>query len=402
MVVNLEDIYIQIYEVKYMNITFCFDGLQIGGIERVGIEYIKQLNCKNYNITIVNLNPHLNEMEDEIPKNIKIVHIPFYRGLTPIRYSKLLRMKYFSILYYLLAIPLCFVKKIYKYVYQKKVPKSDIAIAFSGHYNDLTFICDNYKSIKKVAWIHGDEASYNDISPGYFKLYNRIKNLVCLSENNDYKCKEFNKKNNINKVLIYNPINMNDKVIDEKKVNYLMEKYGDYILMVGRLSKDKDQRTLIKAIHLLNHKYSLEKNLILVGDGDQLNFLKLLVNELKLDNQVHFVGTQCDVQNYYSAATLYAHSSPAEGLPTVLIEAMYYGLPIAATDSKPGVREILREECGLITPVGDAEQLADSIYKLYTNTKLANSLVANSKHRLEFFLPDKIINRFEEYIKSIV
>lgn len=43
-----------------MNITFVFDGLQFGGIERVGVEYIKLLSDRNYAITVVNLRPCLN------------------------------------------------------------------------------------------------------------------------------------------------------------------------------------------------------------------------------------------------------------------------------------------------------------------------------------------------------
>ena len=48
-----------------MNITFVFDGLQFGGIERVGVEYIKLLSDRNYAITVVNLRPCLNAMEKE-------------------------------------------------------------------------------------------------------------------------------------------------------------------------------------------------------------------------------------------------------------------------------------------------------------------------------------------------
>ena len=113
------------------------------------------------------------------------------------------------------------------------------------------------------------------------------------------------------------------------------------------------------------------------------------------------MGARYDVQNYYAGASVYAHSSPAEGLPTVLLEAMYYNIPIATTDSKPGVREILRADCGLITPVGDAEALADSIYKLYTDKKLVAELNVNCQERVKDFLPEHIMTQFEEYIKTI-
>lgn len=385
-----------------MNIIFVFDGLQFGGIERVGIEYIKLLNSKNYTIKVVNLRSKYTALEKEIPAGIDVLHIPFPRGLAPQRYSKLVRMMPGgSLVFHVCGFLVNIVQKIYKLQYQKKVPKADLAIAFSGHYNDLTFINENYKNAKKIAWLHGDETSYNNIAPGYFELYRKIKNLICLSEKNDDESSSFNKQNGINKVLIYNPINLRDRIIDKELVINLKQAYGDYILMVGRMEKDKDQATLIRSLYHLKEKYNLKKKLVLVGDGAEREVLEKIVKDMKLENQVFFVGARYDVQNYYAGASVYAHSSPAEGLPTVLLEAMYYNIPIATTDSKPGVREILRADCGLITPVGDAEALADSIYKLYTDKKLVAELNVNCQERVKDFLPEHIMTQFEEYIKTI-
>ena len=385
-----------------MKITFVFDGLQFGGIERVGVEYIKLLSGRNYEITVVNLRPDLNAMEREIPTHVRIFHIPFSRNLAPQRYSKLKRVFPCGLIaFYTCAIPVNAIQKLYKIKYQKDVPDTEIAIAFSGHYNDLTFVSENFKDAKKIAWLHGDESSYNDIAPGYFALYQKIKNLVCLSEKNDDKSENFNEKNEINKTLIYNPINLDGRENDENIIECLKQRYGDFILMVGRMAKDKDQATLIRALSCLKEKYSLKKNLVLVGDGSERESLEKLVQEKQLEKQVFFAGAHYDVQNYYMAASVYAHSSPAEGLPTVLLEAMYYGLPIASTNSEPGVHEILRENCGLISPVGDAEALADSIYKLYTDNALIEELKMNCQDRIKQFMPEHVITQFENYIKAL-
>ena len=385
-----------------MKIAFVFDGLQFGGIERVGIEYIKLLSSRNYEITVVNLRPDLNAMEKEIPADARIIHIPFSRNLAPQRYSKLVRVHPMGVIaFYICAIPVNVVQKIYKNKYKKNVPNAEIAIAFSGHYNDLTFVSENFKDAKKIAWLHGDETSYNDIAPGYFALYQKIKNLVCLSEKNDDRSEEFNKKNEINKAMIYNPINLEGRKIDKKLVESLKQRHGDFILMVGRMAKDKDQATLIRALSYLEKKYKLKKKMILVGDGPERESLENLVKENQLEKQVFFAGAHYDVQNYYMAASVYAHSIPAEGLPTVLLEAMYYGLPIASTNSEPGVYEILRTDCGLVTPVGDAEALADSIYKLYTDKTLVEELKTNCQDRIKQFMPEHVIMQFENYIKTL-
>ena len=85
------------------------------------------------------------------------------------------------------------------------------------------------------------------------------------------------------------------------------------------MAKDKDQATLIRALSYLEKKYKLKKKMILVGDGPERESLENLVKENQLEKQVFFAGAHYDVQNYYMAASVYAHSSPAEGLPTVLL-----------------------------------------------------------------------------------
>lgn len=385
-----------------MKITMVFDGLQFGGIERVGVEYIKLLNKKGHSIKVLNLRPDLNAMENEIPTNVEVIHLPFSRNLSPQRYSKLTRMIPCGFLFYRLIFFVIFlVQKVYKLYYKQKLPISDVAIAFSGHYNDLTFVSENFNNSKKIAWLHGNENSYNEIAPGYFELYKKIKNLVCLSEKDDEECLEFNKKNSINKKIIYNPINIGERTIDNDVVNELKKSYGDFILMVGRMAKDKDQSTVIHSLACLRDKYNLEKKLVLVGDGPEKDKLVRLSKELNLEQQVIFAGAHYDVQNFYSAASIYTHSSPAEGLPTVLLEAMYYNLPIASTNSEPGVKEILQDNCGLITPVGDAKALAESVYKLYTDIKLVDYLKLNCQNRIKHFMPEHVIAQFENYINTI-
>lgn len=132
------------------------------------------------------------------------------------------------------------------------------------------------------------------------------------------------------------------------------------------------------------------------------NELEIFVNEQHMTDYVHFLGNCFDMQNYYLAAHIYVHSSPMEGLPTVLLEALIYNVPIAAIDSIPGVMEIFGySECRLISPVGQWKELGENIEKLYDDDSLRNELTKRGKDRIQEFASDVAIDKLLQFISSI-
>lgn len=391
-----------------MKVALVVDGLQVGGIERVAADYAKIFRELGYETTVVNLSPSLNAVEKEISNHARILRVRFPRWLAPERYGAAIiygawgRFVYPAAYLVLKAAGFLY-KPVLKLLHRELRERYDIAVAFSGHINDLTFVADSYvSSEKKTAWLHGAEYEYNVLSPGYMVLYRKIKNLVCLSELCDAECIKFNRRNQINKVKIYNPVSVKDKAVDREKVQKLRERYGDYALMVARLDDDKDQVTAINAMRLLDSKYRLHKKLLLVGGGKNEAALKAYAEQCGMQEQVIFTGSVDDVQNYYAGAAVYVHSSPLEGLPTVLLEAMQFHLPIAATDSVPGVREILGSDCGLISPVFDAEGLACNIFRLYTEKSTAEKVAEAGEKRIRDFAPGVAKEKIASFFESLL
>lgn len=391
-----------------MKIVMVFDGLATGGITKVGSDYANLFIRNGHKVTIINLVPKKNDMSNAFDKRCKKIVIPYSRNLVYQKYTLLSLYGIFGILtQFIISFLMAIVSSLYKIVCRiklKALNDTDILIAFAGHYNDLYFVANNFvRSKAKVAWIHGTEFEYKIISDGFFDLFRRIKNLISLSSYCDITCKKFNDKYQINKKKIYNPIDLNGKEISADKIEKLRTKYGKFVLMVGRLGKDKDQKTVIDAMKILKSKYNSDLKLMLVGDGPKRHELEEYVRQSEMESQVVFMGTCSDVQNYYSAAYVFVHSSPLEGLPTVLLEAMLYGVPIAATDSFPGVREILGDEkYGLISPVYNAKLLADNIYKLETDFDLRNRLISAGKIRLQDFSSEEAIKSVMNMFENIL
>lgn len=389
-----------------MKIAMVFDGIGFGGIERVGLDYIKLLSERGHDVTVYNLIPSANDLEKEIESSVKIKHCKLARKMCPDFYTSLVkRWKYGKYVYMPVYMGLSVLNFFYRLLKGEKKEKYDVAIAFSGHFNDLTFVDKNYvKAKKKVCWLHGGLLDYALISDGYLLLYNRIKNLVTLSsfyQDGVLSVNRFLKDLNIRK--IYNPTYVGERKVDSSYVAELKEKYGDFILMVGRITKEKDHRTVIRAAKVLKEKYHVHNKIVFVGDGAERDAVQQYANEMGMKEQIVFEGSRYDVQNYYAAARILVHSSPAEGLPTVLLEAMSFGVPIVATNSLPGVAEILEgSKDGMVCEVGDENVMAEHIHKLLNDEELRENYIKLGERRIQDFKPDCIAGQLEEYLECIL
>lgn len=131
---------------------------------------------------------------------------------------------------------------------------------------------------------------------------------------------------------------------------------GERILTVGSFKPVKNHALLLRAFAALPRPGA---RLMLLGQGVGEADLRTLAGELGIVDRVIFAGFHRDPSPFYATADLLALSSDYEGLPTVLIEALSFGLPVASTDCPSGPAEILENgKYGRLAPVGDAEALA--------------------------------------------
>jgi glycosyltransferase involved in cell wall biosynthesis len=132
------------------------------------------------------------------------------------------------------------------------------------------------------------------------------------------------------------------------------------ILGVGRLTKQKDFPTLIRAFAEVRRRRPAR--LIILGEGEDRPLLESLVGELGLSDAVALPGFRENAMAYMAGSALFVLSSAWEGLPTVLIEALAAGTRVVSTDCPSGPREILQEgRLGVLVPVGDVAALAEAM-----------------------------------------
>ena len=152
---------------------------------------------------------------------------------------------------------------------------------------------------------------------------------------------------------------------------------GPLVVMVGALTQMKDPLTFVRAVDVARRTVP-GLQALLVGDGPLRGPVEALIGELGLAGTLHLAGFRSDADSLMCAAQVVVLSSDAsaEGIGGVVIDAISFGRPVAAT-AAGGVPEVIENErTGLLVPVRDAEALGQAIARLLTDRDLASRLVA--------------------------
>lgn len=116
-----------------------------------------------------------------------------------------------------------------------------------------------------------------------------------------------------------------------------------------------------------------------------------------LTDRVEWPGHTADVGAALRAASVFVLPSRAEGFPLALMEAMAVGLPAAAFDCAPGVRELVRHDVsGLLAPPGDVRALARCLQALVSDPHLRERLGDTARAGMRRYLPATLTTRWEE------
>ncbi len=168
-----------------------------------------------------------------------------------------------------------------------------------------------------------------------------------------------------------------------------------HIINVGRLVKEKDQASLIRAFALVQAKMA-QAHLHMVGDGPLRGELEALSAQLGVQKSVTFHGGSTDVKSFLAKARLFVLSSIDEGTPNAILEAMAMGLPIVST-AVDGVPYMVEEgRSALLAPLRDSEALAKHMLTVLTTENMAENMgLAARAHVVENYSLQRMARRHE-------
>lgn len=176
---------------------------------------------------------------------------------------------------------------------------------------------------------------------------------------------------------------------------------SDAFVMIypAEFSERKNQSFLISVMKRLPEKAVL----LLPGRGEKLEQCRSLAAELGLEKRVIFPGYVNGMGPWYKAADAAVSSSRSEGLPFNIMEAMHFGLPVAATAVKGHEDLVAVGENGFLFPFGDESACAGAIQRLMEDQALRRSMGSRARemvqqYSLETVMP-VVMEKYIEFLK---
>lgn len=256
---------------------------------------------------------------------------------------------------------------------------------------------------KIVVFFHGwqDEFVCKNINKFWFKLFFKADSAIVIRnhvrevlENNGFRSPVFHSSTMVDDELLHD-ISFED-VIENKFQKEIIN-----LLFLARVETSKGIYEILNAYEMLKNE-NPNFRLTIAGDGNELKNVKNYVQKQELKNIV-FTGyvNGHHKQNVFLNSDIYVFPSYTEGMPTSLLEAMAFGLPIITT--KVGAITDFFEEGkhGFSVPVKEVPPIVKGI-KMLMEAKRRNEI---SKYNFEYskknFLASNVTSKNESILRKI-
>lgn len=202
--------------------------------------------------------------------------------------------------------------------------------------------------------------------------------------------------------VIYNGFNPSEIKSPKSTLRNKHNIHGTTLISVGRLVPWKGFGTLIDIMpRLLNELPDI--NLIIVGDGPELENLKSKIKDLKLEDKITLLGKleQSKLFEYIKASDVFILNTSYEGFSHQILETMALGTPIITTDVGGNPEAIKHLETGILTPFDDKERLIQGVIDVIRNPASREHMVTQAKKKVREFTDEKMLETISHLLKNI-
>lgn len=139
------------------------------------------------------------------------------------------------------------------------------------------------------------------------------------------------------------------------------------LLSVGELNSNKNHQMVFEALKIMNRN---DIHYVICGEGELRKKYDQYLKKNKLSENIHLVGFQYHVEDYYRMADLFVFPSYREGIPTAIMEAIAIGVDVIASDTR-GIRDIVPDGEYRFSPA-NKEELAKLIERVLKKDNMVN------------------------------
>jgi glycosyltransferase involved in cell wall biosynthesis len=190
--------------------------------------------------------------------------------------------------------------------------------------------------------------------------------------------------------------NLSEELAEKLKAKHGI-KEGD--LVIGCVSRLKEQRQLIKALKLL------DSSIKVIFVGIEPGVLDEEVERVGIENKIIYAGkldTYTSI-HYNKLFTIAALPSLDEGLSQSVLESMALGVPVVGTRAAGLISQIVEGESGLLYENENIEDFATKLKAALYDRELRKKIIENGKFRaLDTYSIDRTINNYEKLFLEIL
>lgn len=202
------------------------------------------------------------------------------------------------------------------------------------------------------------------------------------------------------------PLSITDIKIEESKLKLIKDKYklpNEYLFYPAQFWYHKNHIKLIESLKLIKDRYKTDIPLILTGSKKN-NFENVMnkIKELKLENQIKYLGyvPYEDMPYLYKNATSLVMPTLFESVSIPIWEAFYFGVPVVSSNVCALPEQV--GDAGLLFDPNDPKDMADKIYKVWTDKDLRKEMVKRGYDIIKDFTLENYAKQWENIIKSII
>ncbi len=199
------------------------------------------------------------------------------------------------------------------------------------------------------------------------------------------------------------PIGVEEQIISPEPPVDLQSIYTKYKVLVniGSLVPEKNHEALLNIFEAIA-KNDPSVFLIIIGDGRLRAELENKVSNLSSKDRILFAGYRNDVLQALKHATAFLMPSLIEGLPGVILEAMYCETPVIA-NNVGGISEVVNNETGWLIEKGDIPGFISAVTEVLVGGDKVSRKIANAQQLvINEYMNSQIAARFQKAYENVI